>query len=627
MVARADAASYRHLDPGRPASLRERVPVNVVFIGIERDAINQKVFEKRLPSRYRPEHRIASAIQEKAKPLGLSYTYDYRLHFAPTAYENAFFTYLARKARTAPLTGWQHRYNAQFGRLDIDTNVVIDAPSVERWFAMHPPAGLSTTQNTVFFIDWFGRKGFRFHVYDKQADPDSDVVGLDATSLNQDSEFYVAWGGTAANDPEDGRGLVRRVWFYDLSAGPDYYSGNWDVTSPDDGLVPARRIPPVWEYGPGGFHETASLTDDLAALTRYVAIDLLFTPSPLYPILSTKAGIPSSIDLDMNFYDLPGLRSLVEGSSVVVRRAFERLAPWIRFSAEADAADPLNVEHAACYAQWFGIIGPSCYLDRRYAAEANLMLFHSRNRQLFFDRDSEYEAGGFVYHGPGNPLINDCYATSDYDYVTGAQSFVYMFRGATCEAEQRGSIDFLTHEFGHHLGLSHPHDGYDSEETTDFGPFGEFAFAYVGTEVNSVMSYTLVNNDFGQFDIDNLARWWTEAYVRSANVLAGKLVAARRTSSLARADVLVGTASSELANHRYLEAVGAAKRAYGLVRDAARAAGIATATPAVGGGAVLGDPETRRSSRSYRPAVDLLCGDRFCLPEAPSAAATFSQRR
>ena len=151
------------------------------------------------------------------------------------------------------------------------------------------------------------------------------------------------------------------------------------------------------------------------------------------------------------------------------------------------------------------------------------MLFHSRNRELFFDRDAEYEAGGFVYHAPGNPLINDCYGTSDYDYVSGAQSFVYMFRGATCEAEQRGSMDFLTHEFGHHLGLSHPHDGYDSEDETDFGPYAEFAFAYVGTEVNSVMSYTLVNNDFGQFDIDNLARWWTEAYVRSANMLAGKL--------------------------------------------------------------------------------------------------------
>ena len=32
----AAKASYRHLDPGGPARLREKVPVNLVFVGYER---------------------------------------------------------------------------------------------------------------------------------------------------------------------------------------------------------------------------------------------------------------------------------------------------------------------------------------------------------------------------------------------------------------------------------------------------------------------------------------------------------------------------------------------------------------------------------------------------------------
>jgi hypothetical protein len=138
------------------------------------------------------------------------------------------------------------------------------------------------------------------------------------------------------------------------------------------------------------------------------------------------------------------------------------------------------------------------------------------------------------------------------------------------------------------------------------------------------MSYTLVNNEFSQFDTDNLARWTTEAYVRSVNVLAQRLIDAKRTSSLARADVLVGKASAELANHRYLSAVDAAKQAYAFVLAASRSARLDTATPAVGANAVLGGPP---AVRSYHPALDRLCAGRFCLPEPVSEAAPFSQRR
>ena len=71
---------------------------------------------------------------------------------------------------------------------------------------------------------------------------------------SRESRKMMAWGGTAAKDPQNGTGKVSRV--YDLSTGPKYWTGNYDLTTADldgDGTmasaasVGARqhdRIPP-----------------------------------------------------------------------------------------------------------------------------------------------------------------------------------------------------------------------------------------------------------------------------------------------------------------------------------------------------------------------------------------------
>ena len=50
----------------------------------------------------------------------------------------------------------------------------------------------------------------------------------------RDARKIVAWGGTTPDDEETGLGRrgVHRVWFYDLSAGPENWGGNFDVTTP-----------------------------------------------------------------------------------------------------------------------------------------------------------------------------------------------------------------------------------------------------------------------------------------------------------------------------------------------------------------------------------------------------------
>jgi hypothetical protein len=76
-----------------------------------------------------------------------------------------------------------------------------------------------------------------------------------------------------------------------------------------------------------------------------------------------------------------------------------------------------------------------------------------------------------------------------------------------------GFSDTLVHEVGHHIGMSHPHDGYDSELGLDYGPGGATYFAWSGDESCTVMHYLALSASFGQFDMDNMYRWETAGYV------------------------------------------------------------------------------------------------------------------
>ena len=153
---------------------------------------------------------------------------------------------------------------------------------------------------TIFFINWHGRRDFRFHVYAKTGEPDPDT-GYDFGALSDDRKI-VAWGGTTPDDEETGLGGrgVHRVWFYDLSAGPEAWAGNYDVDNPDldgDGVAD-YRIPVAWEYG--SYRPRSALPRDLGKVVRYVGLDLLFASSPLYPPYFTADRVPGRVDLDVN---------------------------------------------------------------------------------------------------------------------------------------------------------------------------------------------------------------------------------------------------------------------------------------------------------------------------------------
>jgi hypothetical protein len=132
---------YRHLDPGGPARYREKVPVNLVFVGYERDQVRRHRFLAGLPGSYQPvvRSRLDYGVTER---LGIDYSYDYEVTYANSRYERKFFSTLSRLAEPAPLTALQQQYNAQQNNvLEVTENHHIDARrSSAGWPSTRRPA-------------------------------------------------------------------------------------------------------------------------------------------------------------------------------------------------------------------------------------------------------------------------------------------------------------------------------------------------------------------------------------------------------------------------------------------------------------------------------------------------------
>ena len=576
------APRLRNLDPGGPARFSEKVPVNLVFVGYERDQVSKRRILAGLPRSYKPlnRNRLLYGVTE---PLGIRYTYDYEVTYAGSGYERKFFSTLSRLARPAPLTELQQQYNDQVHNvLEVTDNHHIDAPTVERWLALHPPAGVDTRQNTIFLVNWYGQPNFKFHVYTKTDEPEPDTgfnFGADT-----ESRKLIAWGGTTPDDEEDGLGKLRRVWFYDLSAGPESWTDNWNVDDADlDGDdVPDYRMPPIWEYTKGGYRAPRALSGDLSKVARYVGINLLFTSSPSYSSELTPPDLPHTVNIDSNTYEaIPGVnasRRFIKPGLLL--QELSELQPTTRFSYDNQDL-PLTGKARQCYDLWLPAQDTPCYPDLDYPAFANLFLFNALHLKRTQDDAGrvDYELPNFNY-ATTNAEESGLLGYADDNYRTGTQSFVFNFVSPAI-AENYGLTTTIIHEDGHHLAMSHPHDGYDSETGVDYEPTGPYYFAWSGDQSNTMMSYIDLNWDFSQFDRDNMNRYMAAAFAHSANVIAADILAdpdaGRAADELAGADQLLGVSKAAFRSHRYLAASFLAKRAYDLVRKGARQAGVAVA--------------------------------------------------
>ena len=578
--AQAAPPAFANLNPGGPADLRERVPVNVVFIGYDSRDIDRGQLGAGLPGEYQPVVR-SRLWYGNVEKTGIRYTYDYDVTFADRAYENRFFARLKQLAKKAPVTAVQQLYNEQADNaLEVTSNYEIPAPAVERWLADNAPRGVNTRENTVYLINWYERKDFRFHVYTKTDEPDPDT-GYNF-GAERASRKITAWGGTTTRDEETGLGSTRRVWFHDISAGPELWAGSWNVDDADlDGDdEPDYRIPPIWEYG--NYRPAGALTADLSRLVRYVAIDLLFTTSPLYPVELPTPEPPRTINLDLNTYEgWPG----VDASSRYVdpRLLTSELQELMAFNRlDYDNQDlPFTGEARRCYEAWNADV--SCYPELGYPPFANLYL--QNTFELARTKDDQgrvdYELPMFAYATEEDNTVG-LLGFADDNWVDGTQSYVFAFVSPGIVESGYGLTTTLIHEVGHHVGLSHPHDGWDHETGVDFVPTGDYYFAWLGDYSNTVMSYIDLNWDFSQFDNDNLRRFQSAAYIEGANRLAAAALAGpnpgRATALLTAADRAVGQAEQAFRRHRYVQAEAFALAAYYLARQAAERAGVDVVT-------------------------------------------------
>jgi hypothetical protein len=570
--------SFAHLDPGGRTELSETVPINIVFVGYEPSAIDQSAFLSRLPETYQPIVR-SREVYGLRELLGLHYQFQYNVTFTNAAWENGFFTALSALARPVPRTLFQDAYNAQIRNVrDVAQNHFIDAPSVEKWLIDHAPGSVDTRRNTIFFINWWGRADFKFHVYTKFGEPDPDT-GYDF-GINRQTRKVIAWGGTAAADEETGLGSrgERRVWFHDLSAGPESWTSNWNVDNADvdgDGVAD-YRLPPSWEYVAGGARAPSAITQDLALVTRFVAINLLFTSSPLYPPYLTPTRLPASINLDSNTYE--GWRGVdastfYQTPSLLVDEVSElHVLPYT-----VDQQDLAFTKAARnCYQLWLN--DNPCFPNRPYPGFANLFLYNALTLSQTRDGGGDYEGMLFNYVTEENRDAGFL-GFADDNWVDGTQSGIFSFLSPAIAALGYGLTTTQIHEFGHHIGMSHPHDGWDSELEIDYGPSGGSYFAWAGDESNSIMSYVDLNWDFSQFDQDNFNRFHAAGYIITSNALAAQVLTSRNASAglaaLNAADVRVGLAKDRLAAHDYSGAFEEARQAYLHVRTAAAQAGVA----------------------------------------------------
>ena len=559
-----------------PGVLETTFNINVVFVGYEAGDIDMGDFQAELPTTYDPLVRAPNVYYGITLPVNIHGDYEFNYTFAPTSFEDDFFGHLLSIGEGGPLTLYQAAYNTQANRMATVSNEVlyIDAQSTEKWLMDHARSdlGLDVSNYTIFFVNWYSRPDFQFHVYTKTDDPDPDTGFNFGAALSQTK--MIAWGGTYG-----------RSWFYDLSAGPEAWTNNYDINTADvdGGGDVDYRMPPVWEYGNmTGYRPFDNLSGDLGKVARWVAIDALFTTAPLYdPLVSEPfPGFGKRMFINM-FEDDDNSNGLDWIDKKYVGKTMRHFQPDYKWRVTIND-QPIGSARRA-FRIWTGL-NPSndCWNDYGNPfAELFCHFLNNRNTYLPPIKPLQNYIGGIFAFNTTNARIGPyggLLGYADDDWLSGTPSYVFAFEYPIVRNAGFGFSTTTTHEFGHHLGMSHPHDGYDSTSGTDFDPTGDYYFAWSGDESHTIMQYIAVANEFGWFDRDNMNRFLTGRYLTRVNEIAAQL-AQRETSREANtllqdANARVDEARSAFRTMDYAGAAKSARAGFERVWRAAQVSGL-----------------------------------------------------
>ena len=506
------------LRPGKHITFQQNIPINVIFIGYERSSIDRKALRQALPATYTPIVRYPAFYGVSGRDLGLKYKIHYNISFAEKGFTNRFFSYLQEIGTPGDLTLFQQLYNDQENNvLDVTGPVLyIDGPSVEGWLADN--LKVKPQSYTMVFINWYSRPDFQFHIYTKTDEPDPDTghnFGEDVIS------GLIDWGGTSS-----------RIWFNDLSAGPEWNTDNWNVDQPDlneDGIE-EYRMPPIWEYTEDGYRDLSELTKDLGLITRYVAINLLFLQSPLYDPLVTAPDVGGDKVIHMTMFedDPNNLGTDWIDTDFIVSR-LSALQPYYDWQIELEDRNPIDDRARRAFRIFSGLRQRDDCWNEFGDPFAELFCFFDANLDTYVPPypEEDYVIPVFAFNTTDARMGNflGLLGFADDNWRDGTQSYVFEFGSEGPRSFGFGFSRLTDHEVGHHIALSHPHDGYDSELGLDYGPGGEFYYIWAGDESHSVMSYLWLTGEFGKFNQDNMYRWEFAGYLNWANDLLDDILA------------------------------------------------------------------------------------------------------
>ena len=598
-VTQAATPTFTTLQPGQFREINQNLQVNIVLVGYHQGTgprdINEAAFRAGLPHRYRtldvgPSSYIPGNNESDAVWIGNSFNYNYNIVYANQAFEDAYFNFVPTISIPCGVTVYQQYYNTQHSRsLDVTDNICIEANVAEYWLAENAPSmlGVDTSKDTVFLINWYGRPDFRFHTYLPFGYPDSDPDTGFTAAYYQNSEG-ISWGGTTPDDEQNGFGSLKRVWFHDLSAGPEWNTVNYLLDTAEFGGLRLYIMPPVWEYGNmSAYRPFDDLSGDLAKITRYVALDCLFTKSPISPPALSPPKMPNSIQFDINLYQADknwNLHDYIKPDRLVSEHA--KLRPY---NTQSVSLTDLRFDNrqAQIYdcgrSQFIRLLADpsypltSCYGNRGDENDlllTDFFLYHRDHLNQFIEGDADLEVPIFAYGVPDNlglPLLG---IQDDNHYDGTRSSFIYYWLTNSERQFEHGMTQGLIHEAGHFMGMSHTHDGFDYEDLSYLGGFDDpYFFMWTGDESDSVMSYMFLSNNFSQFDRDNMNRYMTAIYINQANKILPTIMSSPRateiTSQLFSADSDAAAALTSYANMEYLNAAVSAKSAYDKVLAAA----------------------------------------------------------
>jgi hypothetical protein len=351
--------------------------------------------------------------------------------------------------------------------------------------------------------------------------------------------------------------------------------------------VEEYRMPPVWEYRSNGYRNRSRLDDDLGLVTRYVAINLLFTTSPLFDPLVTAPGLGGKkvIHIEL-FEDDPNSSGVDFTNKNRVLRELRSFEPYYDWKVVLDRNNPIDPQAQRALQIFTGVLQEDDCWNEFGVPDAELFSFFDANYDQYIPQygPEDYVGVIFAFNTTEETLGNQfgLLGFAENDWVTGTQTYIFVFRSEAYREFGYGFTSTHVHEFGHHIGLSHPHDGYDSELGLDYGPGGEFYYVWDGDESDTVMSYLGLSNGFGEFDCANMYRYEFAGYLNWSNALLGDILdsgeADEVSGLLHQADQEAKAAQRKFEAWDYLAAARNARQAYEKLLKAAQELGIETPT-------------------------------------------------